>query len=167
MSFQRMIEIASSLDAKSSAIDFAVQPVALVLELAQLDQLALRVLEALELPTASCSFVAARSITSACWRARVADLGHAVAEDVSGGLVDVVADVVERAASRYMSSRSNGVTNVRLSRSTTSCVRRSPSCSASLMSRASVSRSFGKPSSSRTSSRAIATLFSAARLYRS
>ncbi len=38
-------------------------------------------------------------------------------------------------ASRYMSSRSNGVTKVRLSRLITSCVSRSPSCSSSRMSR--------------------------------
>ena len=41
-------------------------------------------------------------------------------------------------ASRYMSSRSNGVTNVRFSRSITSRVRRSPSCSSSRMSRSAV-----------------------------
>ena len=38
-------------------------------------------------------------------------------------------------ARRYMSSRSSGVTKVRLSRLITSCVSRSPSCSASRMSR--------------------------------
>jgi hypothetical protein len=44
-----MIETASSPDANSCAIPSRIQPVALVLELAQLDQLAPRVLEAFEL----------------------------------------------------------------------------------------------------------------------
>src|SRR3954451_20394549 len=70
-------------------------------------------------------------------------------------------------ASRYMSSRSKGVTNVRLSRSTTSCVKRSPSCSSSLMSRARSSRESGKLSSSSISACAMATVLAAARLKRS
>src|SRR6266513_5384567 len=68
-------------------------------------------------------------------------------------------------ASSYMSSRSNGVTKVRLSRSTTSRVRRSPSCSRSLMSRSSPSPRGNSSSSSRRAC-AIATVFRAARLYR-
>ena len=52
-----------------------------------------------------------------------------------------------------MSSRSNGVTNVRLSRSTNSCVSRSPSCSSSLMRAQPASVvSSGKVSSRKTSS---------------
>ena len=61
-------------------------------------------------------------------------------------------------ASRYMSSRSNGVTNVRFRRLITSWVSRSPSCSASRMSRSSRGCS-GQPSSSSTSSRAIVAAF--------
>src|SRR5436190_2000562 len=68
-------------------------------------------------------------------------------------------------ASSYMSSRSKGVTNVRLSRSTTSRVSRSPTCSSSLMSRSSPSPG-GNASSSSTSRRAISTVFRAARLQR-
>src|SRR3954452_24408365 len=60
--------------------------------------------------------------------------------------------------SRYMSSRSNGVTNVLLRRLITSCVRRSPSCSSSRMSR---SRSLlsGQPSSRSTRTRAMSRAF--------
>src|SRR6266550_1567308 len=61
-----------------------------------------------------------------------------------------------------MSSRSNGVTNVRLRRSTTSRVRRSPSCSSSLISRRLVPFD-GKASSSWTSWREISTALSEAR----
>src|SRR5581483_4711622 len=64
-------------------------------------------------------------------------------------------------ASRYMSSRSSGVTNVRLRRPITSCVSRSPSCSSSRMSR-SRSRFSGQSSSSSTSSRAISRAFAEA-----
>src|SRR5438093_5824206 len=61
-----------------------------------------------------------------------------------------------------MSSRSNGVTNVRLRRSTTSRVRRSPSCSSSLISRRFVPFD-GKASRSRTSWREMPTALSEAR----
>src|SRR6266567_6014135 len=61
-----------------------------------------------------------------------------------------------------MSSRSNGVTNVRLRRSTTSRVRRSPSCSSSLISRRLVPFE-GNASRSRTSCREIPTALSEAR----
>ena len=97
MSFQRMIETASSPDANSCAIALAVQTVALVLELAQLDQLALRVLEAFELENGLAQ-LRRRALDHRGLLVRVlADLRHAVAEDVPGRLVDVVADVVERA----------------------------------------------------------------------
>src|SRR2546423_5019560 len=65
-----------------------------------------------------------------------------------------------RVASRYMSSRSKGVTKVRLRRLITSCVSRSPSCSASRIS----SRSpllAGQPSISSTSRREISRALSA------
>src|SRR5712691_4115420 len=58
-----------------------------------------------------------------------------------------------------MSSRSNGVTNVRLSRSTTARVSRSPACSASLMRLISSTPVSGKPSSNSTSSREMSTAF--------
>src|SRR5436309_2038044 len=61
-----------------------------------------------------------------------------------------------------MSSRSKGVTNVRFSRSTTSRVSLSPSCSSSLTARGSAP-SDGNSSSRRTSSRAMPTAFSDAR----
>src|SRR3954470_11336679 len=67
---------------------------------------------------------------------------------------------------RYMSSLSNGVTNVRLRRSITSCVRRSPSCSSSRMS-ASLPRSSGQASRSSTSVRAISRAFAEAWVKRS
>src|SRR2546426_4687916 len=60
-----------------------------------------------------------------------------------------------------MSSRSNGVTNVRLRRSTTSRVRRSPSCSTSLISLRFVPFD-GNPSRSCTSWREIPTALSEA-----
>src|SRR6266576_6099367 len=60
-----------------------------------------------------------------------------------------------------MSSRSNGVRNVRLSRSTTSRVRRSPSCSSSLISRRFVPFE-GNASRSWTSWREIPTALSEA-----
>src|SRR5919197_1390868 len=71
------------------------------------------------------------------------------------------------AASRYMSSRSKGVTNVRLSRSTTSWVSRSPSCSRSLIWSISARPSSGKRSSSFTRRRAISTAFADAPAYSS
>src|SRR3954447_10818616 len=64
-----------------------------------------------------------------------------------------------------MSSRSNGVTKVRLRRSTSSRVTRSPSCSASLISRTRFS-SDGNSSRSWTSRRAMPTAFSDARANR-
>src|SRR3954464_5622878 len=64
-------------------------------------------------------------------------------------------------ASRYMSSRSSGVTKVRLRRSITSWVRRSPSCSSSRMS-SSFPRVSGQSSSSSTRARAISRAFSEA-----
>src|SRR5437867_475307 len=67
-------------------------------------------------------------------------------------------------ARRYMSSRSNGVTKVRLSRSTTACVTTSPSRSRSLISRRSSAIS-GKRSSRCTSRRAISTAFAEARTF--
>src|SRR5205823_1371518 len=70
-------------------------------------------------------------------------------------------------ASRYMSSRSNGVTNVRFSRSTTSWVRWSPSCSRSLISLIRPPSSAGNRLSSSTSRREISTVFAEARPYRS
>ena len=97
MSFQRMIEIASSLDANSSRDRLAVQTVAFVLELAQLDQLALRVLEPLELADSLVQLHRGALDHRRLLPRAVADSRHAVAEDVPGGLVDVVADVVERA----------------------------------------------------------------------
>src|SRR5436305_6056716 len=69
-------------------------------------------------------------------------------------------------ASRYMSSRSKGVTNVRLSRLITSWVSRSPSCSASRMSRRS-SLLAGQPSINSTRSREISRALSAPWLKRS
>src|SRR3954470_12852165 len=60
-----------------------------------------------------------------------------------------------------MSSRSNGVTNVRLSRLITSCVKRSPSCSSSRMSW-SFDRSSGHDSSSSTMLRAMSRAFAEA-----
>src|SRR5947207_13229652 len=68
-------------------------------------------------------------------------------------------------ARRYMSSRSNGVTKVRLRRSTTSCVRRSPSCSRSLICFIRPPPSSGKLSRSCTRSRAISTVFADACVY--
>src|SRR5437763_656524 len=61
-----------------------------------------------------------------------------------------------------MSSRSNGVTKVRLSRSTSSRVTRSPSCSDSLISRTRLPSS-GNSSRSRASCSAIPTAFADAR----
>src|SRR5437763_8512128 len=66
-----------------------------------------------------------------------------------------------------MSSRSNGVTNVRLIRSTRSCVRRSPACSSSLMSRLRFSAPCGNSSSRSIKRWEISTAFAAALLYRS
>src|SRR5919205_973503 len=62
-------------------------------------------------------------------------------------------------ARRYMSSRSKGVTNVRFSRSTTSCVSRSPSCSSSLISRIRSDVPSSSCPRSSTSRREIATTF--------
>src|SRR5215212_3075658 len=70
-------------------------------------------------------------------------------------------------ASRYMSSRSNGVTKVLFRSRTTSCVSRSPSCSRSLMRPISASPSSGKRSSSSTSKRATSTAFAEDCAYRS
>src|SRR5882672_5863073 len=64
-------------------------------------------------------------------------------------------------ARRYMSSRSNGVTNVRLRRLITSWVKRSPSCSSSRMS-SSLPRVSGQESSSSTSVLAISRAFAEA-----
>ena len=97
MSFQRMIDTASSPDANSCAIAFAVQPVALVLELAQLDQLALRILEPFELENRVAQLRRGALDHRGLLVRVVANLGDAVAEDVPRRLVDVVADVVERA----------------------------------------------------------------------
>src|SRR5213593_943087 len=58
-----------------------------------------------------------------------------------------------------MSSRSNGVTNVRLRSEITSCVSRSPSCSSSLISRIKPWPSSGNRCSSSASSREISTVF--------
>src|SRR5437773_4862234 len=75
-----------------------VQPVALVLELAELDQLALRVAEALE-PLDRLLELRRRPRDHLALRPRSRpDLGDPVADDVARGLVDVVADVVERAS---------------------------------------------------------------------
>src|SRR6266511_4811033 len=65
-------------------------------------------------------------------------------------------------ARRYMSSRSKGVTNVRLRRSTTSRVSRSPSCSSPFISRRRLP-SAGNSSSSWTRRREISTAFADAR----
>src|SRR6266542_2096403 len=65
-------------------------------------------------------------------------------------------------ARRYMSSRSKGVTNVRLRRSTTSRVTRSPSCSSSLISRRRLS-SEGNSSSNWMRRREISTALADAR----
>ena len=73
----------------------AVQAVAFVLELAQLDQLALRVLEALELGDGVAQLPRRQLDQGRLPAGVLADLRHAVAEDVPGCLVDVVADVVE------------------------------------------------------------------------
>ena len=97
MSFQRMIEIASVARREQLRDPLAVQPVALVLELPQLDQLAPRVLEALELADGLLQ-LRRRALDHGRLLPRVRpDLRDAVAEDVPGRLVDVVADVVERA----------------------------------------------------------------------
>src|SRR5437868_479704 len=64
-------------------------------------------------------------------------------------------------ASRYMSSRSKGVTNVWLRRLITACVNRSPSCSSSRMS-SNLPRVSGHESSSSTSVRAISRAFAEA-----
>ena len=66
-----------------------------------------------------------------------------------------------------MSSRSNGVTNVRLIRSTSSWVSRSPWCSSSLMSRIRSSACSGKSSRRSVSCCEISTAFAAAWLKRS
>ena len=95
MSFQRMTTSGSSPTEKSSETP-RVDPVALVLELAELDQLPARVLEALELHDRLTSLSAARWITCAC-SAPAGGLADPVARDLPGRLVDVVADVVERA----------------------------------------------------------------------
>jgi hypothetical protein len=65
-----------------------------------------------------------------------------------------------------MSSRSMGVTNVRLRSATTSLVRASPACSFSLTTRTNASVSFGKSSSSRARASAVPTAFAEAALKR-
>ena len=97
MSFQRMIAIGVFARREQLARSLAVQTVALVLELAQLDQLALRVLEALELANRFAQLRRGALDHLGLLVRVLANLGHAVAEDVPRGLVDVVADVVERA----------------------------------------------------------------------
>ena len=71
------------------------EPVSLVLELAQLDQLALRVLEPFE-PVDRLGELRRAALNQRGLRSRgVADVLDAVAHDLLGGVVDVIADVVE------------------------------------------------------------------------
>ena len=115
----------------------AQDPVALVLEPVDLDRV---VVDVLERPQAR-----HRAVDLA--RRLVQDVRHALgllhrrldpveAEEV-GDLLDEVDDVVQADARAMMSSRSNGVTNVWLSRWMMSCVMRSPSCSQTTTSRSS------------------------------
>ena len=96
MSFQRMTAIGSSPEVKSSETAVAVEPVTFVLEIAQRVQLAARVLESLEAADRLVQLLgAAQDHLRLLLRLRP-DLLDPVADDVPCGLVDVIADVVDR-----------------------------------------------------------------------
>ena len=121
---------------KRSAIASREQPVALVLELAQRDELPLGVLEPLEqldrlVQPCRRRGGSPRLLLRARRGPRAPRRRRCCRRPRRRGR----RRRRSRVASRYMSSRSNGVTNVRLSRLITSCVSRSPSCSSSRMSR--------------------------------
>ncbi len=96
MSFQRMIVRGSAPERKRSAIASRFEPVALVLELAQREELPLsgpRSPRAARPPRAALE--AARWITSRLLERPRRHVAHLVRVDVVGRLVDVVADVVD------------------------------------------------------------------------
>ena len=97
MSFQRIERDRVGAAGEELRDRRAREAVALVLELAQLDQLPLRVLEALE-PGDRLRELLRGAVDDARLLARLpAHLAHAVADDLLGRVVDVVADVVEHA----------------------------------------------------------------------
>ena len=118
MSFQRITTIGSIPSSNSEAIASRHDPVAVVLEPVDLDRVVLMSLKSRSRGHRLGDLAA--SPASSTWASALGLLHRRldpVQAEVVGDLLDEVDDVVERGASRRMSSRSIGVTNVWLRRS--------------------------------------------------